>query len=126
MIKLCYQEYSTKVTFDAHREFLSRRGQSLGYYIGKALLATYQSQDLIVYEQMQAIKEAVPYDIALDIFDCITEDKVTKQELDDAMFRVDWIPTERDGDMGEPWTYELSKLATDYSKMYNSLAVKKK
>ena len=126
MLKLCYQEYSTKVTFDAHREFLSRQGQSLGYYIGKALLATINSQGLSVIEQMGPIKEAVPFDIALDIFDCLTDKSATKQILEDAMFRVDWIPTERDGDMSEPWTFELSKLATEYGKMYNSLTVKKK
>jgi hypothetical protein len=126
MIKLCYQEYSTKVTFDAHKEFLSRQGQSLGYYIGKALLATINSQGLGIVEQMAAVKEAVPYEVALDVFDCVTDKGATKQILDDAMFRVDWMPTEREGDYAEPWTFALSKLATEYGAMYNGLAVKKK
>ena len=127
MIKLCYQEYETKVTLDAHREFLKRQGNSLGYYIGKALLALYNApKGASVLERMQYVKEAVPFDVALDIFDVITEKRVTKEELEDAMWRVDWIPTEREGDIAEPWTYVLTNFATTYTEIYGEITVKKK
>ena len=126
MIKLCYQEYETSVTLASHREFLKRNGQSLGYYIGKALIAASSARGLDIVEQMQVIKEAVPFGVALDIFDVITDKEVSKDELEDAMFRVDWLPTDREGDMAEPWTFVLANFATEYSEIYKDITVKKK
>lgn len=126
MIKLCYKEYEAKVTLEAHREFLSRQGQSLGYYIGKALIAAAKGQGVSVVEQMQLIKEAVPFDVALDLFDVITDKNAEKAELEDAMWRVDWLPTDREGDISEPWTFVLADLATKYSSIYDEIHEKKK
>jgi len=126
MIKLCYQQYESSVTLAAHREFIKRQGNSLGYYIGKVIIAASSGQGQGVANQMALIAEAVPFGVALDIFDVVTDKNVSKEELEDAMFRVDWIPTERDGDMSEPWTFELARLAGEYSTIYNEISEKKK
>ncbi len=126
MIKLCYQKYETSVTLAAHREFLKRQGQSLGYYIGKTIIASASAQGAPLLQHMNTIVEAVPFGVALDMFDVITDKDVSKEELEDAMFRVDWIPTERDGDMSEPWPFVLATLAGEYSEIYNDIAEKKK
>jgi hypothetical protein len=126
MIKLCYQQYETSVTLGAHREFLKRQGNSLGYYIGKAIIAAASGQGGHPVPHMLSIAEAVPFGVALDIFDVITDKGVSKEELEDAMFRVDWSPTKRDGDMSEPWTFVLAKLAGEYGEIYNEIAEKKK
>ncbi len=126
MIKLCYQQYETSVTLAAHREFLKRQGHSLGYYIGKTIIAAASGKDGGVANQMATIAEAVPFGVALDIFDVITDKEVSKEELEDAMFRVDWVPTNRDGDMSEPWTFVLARLAGEYSEIYNDITEKKK
>lgn len=126
MIKLCYQKYDTSVNLAAHREFLKRQGHSLGYYIGKAIIASAEGVDSGVAVQMSNIAEAVPFGVALDIFDVITDKGVPKEEIEDAMFRVDWIPTDRNGDMSEPWTFVLARLAGEYSEIYNDITEKKK
>ena len=126
MIKLCYQQYESSVTLAAHREFLKRQGNSLGFYIGKTIIAAAGGQGLGVAQQMSAIAEAIPFGVALDIFDVVTDKGVSKEEIEDAMFRVDWIPTERDGDMSEPWTFVLAKFAGEYSEIYNEITEKKK
>ena len=126
MIKLCYQQYESSVTLAAHREFLKRQGHSLGYYIGKVIIAAAGGRDTGVANQMSAIAEAVPFGVALDIFDVITDKSVSKEEIEDAMWRVDWIPTERDGDMSEPWPFVLATLAGEYSEIYNEITEKKK
>jgi hypothetical protein len=126
MIKLCYQEYEANVTLAAHREFLKRQGHSLGYYIGETIIASAESAELGVAVQMSNIAKAVPFLVALDIFDCVTDKSITKEELEDAMFRVDWMPTDRDGDLSEPWTFVLAKFAGEYSQIYNEITEKKK
>ena len=127
MIKLCYLEYETRLTLGDYREFEKRTGNSLGFYLGEAFNAFSLSEGKSLLARMQAIKSVVPFHIALDIFDCITIDDVTKQELEDAMWRVDWIPTERDGEASEPWTAVLIDYAIgEFTDSMKDLIVKKK
>lgn len=54
------------------------------------------------------------------------EDKsVPLAEIEDAMFRVGWMPTDEDGDMCEPWPLVVVMIATDVSEYYSALDKKK-
>lgn len=127
MIKLCYQEYETSLTLGDFREFEKRQGNSLGFYLGEAANAFFLTEGQSAMSRMQAIKRAVPFHVALDIFDCVTDKGVTKQILEDAMWRVDWIPTERDGEMSEPWTAVLVDYALNgFTQYMTEITVEKK
>ena len=67
-------------------------------------------------------------DVAAKLFHCliVQEDKsIPLAEIEDAMFRVSWMPTDNDTDMCEPWPMVMLQLAIDVSSYYAELDKKK-
>ena len=48
------------------------------------------------------------------------------EEIEDAMFHVGWMPTDREGDMSEPWPIVMVLLASDVNAYFEELTSKKK
>ncbi len=87
-----------------------------------------KQNDLSVLNRIIKVTELVPFDVAATLFHSIIDKSlnVPLDEIRDGMYRVGWLPTEREGDMGEPYAYVLIKLAYDFNEQMMQEEPKKK
>lgn len=86
-------------------------------------------QKLSVASRMRAFYEACPFDVGAQAFHALikAENKsIPLSEIEDAMFRVGWRATEREGDISEPWPLVLVTTAYKIDKFFEQLEDKHK
>ncbi len=115
MIKLCYKEYDYKVNLAACKSFYEQTGTDLQHtlllYLGACQKST--GQDLI--ERMATFHNVCSFDKAAKLIHCLIKQEDTSiplAEIEDAMFRVSWTPTDQDSDLCQPWPLIMLDIAS--------------
>ena len=116
-VKLCYKTYPVEMTLGAMKKFTDATGQDLWVTLLKLLNENELCKDgeTSILQRMIRLTELVPFEVAANIFYSMIDKSlhVSLEEIRDGMARVGWLPTERDGDMGEPYAFVLLQLAYD-------------
>lgn len=123
-IKLCYKTYQVNPTLGAMKQFHDETGQDFWTTLLSVILeaekckqegASVLDRLVRVSKALELKPNAVAFDVAANLFHCLIDKSlnIPLSEIRDGMFRCGWLPTDRDGDMGEPYTYVIQKLAYD-------------
>jgi hypothetical protein len=120
-MRLCYKEYPYKMSLGAMKQFKQATGKDLWCTLLQFMECYAESADQSLVARMRKLYEVVDFETASHIFHSLirAEDKsIPLIEIEDAMFKVGWLPTERDGDMSEPWPFVLVPLAHEINKQF--------
>jgi len=125
---LCYKQYNYKLNLAACKSFYEQTGKDLNYTLLRYLEACRDGSNNDVVSRLRVLFGLESFAIIAKLLHCLVaqEDKsIPLIEIEDAMFRVGWMPTDSDGDMSEPWPLVVAMLATDISEYYANLDKKK-
>ena len=120
-MKLCYKEYPYKMTLGAMKQFKQNTSKDLWCTLLQFMECYAESKDDSLVARMRKLYDVVDFETASHIFHSLirAESKdIPLQEIEDAMFKVGWLPTERPGDMSEPWPLVLVPLAHEINKQF--------
>ena len=121
MLKLCYKEYPYKMSLGAMKQFKQSRGKDLWCTLLQFMECYSESKEESILSRMRKLYEVVDFETASHVFYSLirAENKeVPLVEIEDAMFKVGWLPTDREGDMSEPWPYVLAAVAFEINKQF--------
>jgi hypothetical protein len=129
MIKLCYKEYSYKMSLKACKVFFEQTGLDLQTVFMRYIVACAESKDDSVMARMVRMSEIYTRNIACKALHAVIsqEDKsIPLAEIEDATYRVSWMPNEKEDDISEPWPMVMLDLALQINEYFASgLSVKK-
>ena len=86
------------------------------------------SADDPILTRIRKVYEVVDFETAAYLFHSMikTEDKsIPLSEIEDSMFKVGWLPNEREGDMSDPWPLVMVKVAHDINSQFSESLKKK-
>ena len=129
MIKLCYKEYGYKVTLSACKSFYEQTGTDLQHTLLMYLDACHQSAGQGLLERMATFHNVCSFDKAAKLIHCLIkqDDKsISIAEIEDAMFRVSWTPTDQDSELCQPWPLVMLDIATQVNDYFAENLPKKK
>jgi hypothetical protein len=129
MIKLCYKEYDFKVNLAACKSFYEQTGTDLQHTLLLYLDANVKSVGQGLLERMTTYHGVCKFDIAAKLMHCLIKQKhdgIPLAEIEDAMFRVSWTPTEQTTELCEPWPLVMLGLATQVNDYFADNLPKKK
>lgn len=128
MIKLCYKEYEFKITLGACKYFFEQTGKDLQHSLLLYLEACATSKDMEMISRLRLFHGLLSFKDASILFYSVIKqasDGVSLAEIQDAMYRVSWMPTESDDGLCEPWPLIMVSLATEANEYFNQIAKKK-
>ena len=128
MIKLCYKEYDFKLNLDACKYFSEKTGKDLNSCLMGYLQACQDTVGMPMLERLKFFFDVEKFPVMAVAFHAVIKQKqnnVPLSEIEDAMFRVNWLPNETDSDMCEPWALVAVDLATQVSEYYSLMDKKK-
>lgn len=123
MIKLCYKSYPYKMTLGAMKKFKQATGKDLWYSLLRFIECYAESDGDSTFVRLRKLYEIIDFETASHIFYSLinAEDKsVPLEEIEDGMFKVGWMPTDRDGDMSEPWPLVLVVVAHEINRQFEA------
>lgn len=129
MIKLCYKEYDYKVNLAACKSFYEQTGTDLQHTLLLYLGACNKSMGQELIERMATFHNVCSFDKAAKLIHCLIKQKDTSiplAEIEDAMFRVSWTPTDQDSDLCQPWPLVMIDIATQINDYFADNLPKKK
>jgi len=122
MFKLCGKEYNSKMSLEAMKKFKQSTGKDLWCLLITMIEVFATTSESSVLERMRLLYEACDFETASLAFHSLcTSESTPLDEIQDGMFRVGWMPTEREGDITEPWPLILVMLAYDVDKQFNQI-----
>jgi hypothetical protein len=125
---LCYKQYDYKLNLAACKSFYEQTGKDLNYTLLCYLEAARETVKLNTVSRLRHFFGLESFDVIAKMLHCMIkqEDKsIPLAEIEDAMFRVGWMPTDEDGDMCEPWPLVVMLVATQVSEYYSEMDKKK-
>lgn len=128
MIKLCYKEYPYKLNLAACKAFYQETGKDLTYVLMRYLEACVDTKGMEAIERLRHFSGLETMETISKLFHCLIKQEnktIPLVELQDAMFRVSWMPTNEDTDLCEPWPLVVVDLATQVNEYYSELDKKK-
>lgn len=128
MIKLCYKEYDYKLNLSACKSFYEQTGKDLTYVLMRYLEACRDTVEMQSIERLRHFFGLEPFEDISKLFHCLIKQEnknIPLAEIQDAMYRVSWMPTDDDGDMCEPWPLVVVDLAVKVNEYYAQLDKKK-
>lgn len=128
MIKLCYKEYPYKMSLGAMKEFKKATGKDLWHTLLSMIEVYIATEESPLITRLRALYETLDFETAAYAFHCLIKQEnksIPLSEIEDSMFRVGWMPTDRDGDASEPWPFVMVKLAYDIDSHFSELGKKK-
>lgn len=128
MIKLCFKEYPYKLNLAACKEFYEQTGKDLTYVLMRYLEACMGTAGMNSVERLRHFLGLEPAEDISKLFHCLIKQEnksIPLAEIQDAMFRVSWMPTDEDTDLCEPWPLVVVDLATQVNEYYSQLDKKK-
>jgi len=128
MIKLCYKEYPYKLTLAARKAIHEQTGKNLTYTLMRYLEACRDTIDMQAIERLRHFFGLESFEVISKLFHCLIKQEnksIPIAEIQDAMYRVSWMPTDDDGDMCEPWPLVVVDLSTQVNEYYAQLDKKK-
>ncbi len=109
------------MSLGAMKQFKQATGKDLWCTLLQFMEVYAESKDESLVVRMRKLYEIVDFETAAHLFHSLirTEDKsIPLEEIEDAMFKVGWLPTDRPGDMSEPWTFVLVPIAHEINKQF--------
>lgn len=129
MIKLCYKTYEYKLNLSACKYFHEKTGLDLQYTLLSFIEACRSSSKMDYLDRLNVFHGIIPFKDASILFYSLIKEydsSIPLSEIEDAMFRVSWIPSKADdADLCQPWPLVLVDLATQVSEYYAELDKKK-
>lgn len=129
MIKLCYKTYEYKLNLSACKFFHEKTGMDLQHTLMLFLDACRKSQKMEYIERLSLFHGLMSFKNASYLFYSVIKEadsSIPLCEIEDAMFRVSWIPaTVDDAELCQPWPLVLVDLATQVSDYYSQMDKKK-
>jgi len=131
MIKLCYKEYPFKISLAACKAFFDATGKDLQCILLMYLQACKDSMDIEnLVDRMTFYHKVCDFQTASYAIYCLaqTENKsIPLAEIQDGMFRVSFLPSDRSDELSEPWPLVMTDIATQvYDYFSENMPVKKK
>ena len=128
MIKLCYKEYPFKISLAACKSFFDKTGQDLQYIFLMYLDECKKTSGVDDLERMKLFYNVCTFETASHaIHALITDDSIPMAEIQDAMYRVSWLPSDRSDNMNEPWPLVMLDIAVQINDYFSiNMPVKKK
>lgn len=125
--KLCYKSYDCKPSLGAMKAFKDATGldmwSTLVRYMGTFTSSVAEGLPIeVALERLAGILDFVN---SAQLFYCIAKQSnsvLTIDEIEDAMFHVGILKSERDSDMSEPYPFVMYKLALDVNEYHMQLA----
>lgn len=120
-MKLCYKEYPYKMSLGAMKQFRQETGKDLWCSLLQFIECYASTEGEPIVTRLRKLYEMLDFETASHCFHALikAEDKsIPLIEIEDAMFRVGWLPTDRDGDMSEPWPLVLVVVAHEINKQF--------
>ena len=117
------------MTMGSMRQFKDRTGLDLWSTLINVWHAMDINRDAAILTRLKNVYEVCDFDTAAEVLHCLikAENKnIPLEEIRDSMFRVGWIPVEIDGEMQQPWSYVLYKVALDVNQQFETENNKKK
>lgn len=125
---LCYKSYDFKLNLAACKSFYEQTGKDLNHTLLRYLEACRETVGMDSISRLTHFHGLESFDVISKMLHCLIkqEDKsIPLAEVQDAMFRVGWIPTDNDDEMSEPWPLMVVHIATQVSDYYKDLDKKK-
>lgn len=128
IVNLCYKQYDAKMSLEAMKNFKAATGKDLWFTLLSFIESYIELDGQSALSKCTKLMGIVDFETAAQAFYCMikTEKKeIPLEEIEDAMFRVGWLPTDRDGDLSEPWPLIMYKLACDTHEQFEGKEAKK-
>jgi hypothetical protein len=128
MIKLCYKEYDYKITLGACKYFHEQTGKDLQHSLLLYLEACAITRDMESISRLRYFHGLLSFKDASILFYSVikqTESNIPLAEIQDAMYRVSWMPTESEDGLCEPWPLIMLELSTEANTYFSQIAKKK-
>lgn len=128
MIKLCYKEYPYKFNLDACKKFFDDTGQDLHHVMIKYLNVNQKYIGSSYLDRMEDLMSVADFLTVSKLLHCVIQQEnnsIPLAEIQDAMYRVGFLPSESDNEMCQPWPFVMVKLANDLYTYYGQLDKKK-
>lgn len=125
---LCFKEYNYKLNLAACKSFYEQTGKDLNYTLLRYLNSCRESAKADTATRLQMMFGLEDFAVIAKLLHClITQEhqEVPLEEIEDAMFRVGWMPTNSDTGKCEPWPLVVTLIATQVSEYYSLLDKKK-
>ena len=120
---LCYKHYPYKMSLAAMKQFKQATGKDLWCTLLQFLECWNDSKGDSPLTRCRKAYELVDFETASHVFHSMiqAEDKsIPLVEIEDAMFRLGWLPNERDGNMSDPWVLVMVKLGHEINKQFDT------
>jgi len=128
MIKLCYKEYPYKINLSACKVFYEQTGKDLTYTLMRYLQACRDTAKMDTLKRLEYFFGLEKFDVMAKAFHCLIKQEnksIPLAEIEDAMFRVNWLPNEEDSNLCEPWPLVAVELAAEINDYYSQMSKKK-
>lgn len=125
---LCYKQYDYKLNLAACKMFYEQTGKDLNYTLLRYLEACRETVKLDTVSRLRHFFGIEDFETIAKLIHCLIKQEqkdIPLAEIEDAMFRVGWMPTDKDGDLCEPWPMVIIQIATQVSSYYSELDKKK-
>lgn len=109
------------MSLGAMKQFKQATGKDLWCTLLQFMERYALTKDESIVSRMKKLYETVDFETASHLFHSLIraeDNSIPLIEIEDAMFKVGWLPTERDGDMSEPWPLVLVVIAHEINKQF--------
>ena len=121
MIKLCYKSYQYKMSLGAMKQFKAATGKDLWCTLLQYMECWTVNAGDPALIRLRKLYEMVDFDTASHLFHSLirAEDKAFYlEEIEDGMFKVGWMSTDRPSDMSEPYPLVLLQVAHEINEQF--------
>ena len=121
MISLCYKQYPYKMSLAAMKQFKQATGKDLWCTLIQFLECWHDSAGKSQLTRARKAYEVVDFETASHVFHSLiqAEDKsIPLIEIEDAMFKVGWLPNDHTGNMSDPYPLVLVALGHAINKQF--------
>tara|TARA_R110002153_G_scaffold141757_1_gene292912 strand:+ start:529 stop:924 length:396 start_codon:yes stop_codon:yes gene_type:complete len=128
MINLFYKEYEYKITLGACKYFFEQTGKDLQHSLLLYLEASVTSVGMEPISRLRMFHNLMTFKDASVLFYAVIKQSgasIPLAEIQDAMYRVSWLPTESEDGLCEPWPVVMLELATEANTYFSQIAKKK-
>ena len=117
------------MSLGAIKQFKQATGKDLWFVLISFIEAYGDSIDLDSISRMRYLFSIIDFEDAAQLFYALIKQEnksIPLSEIEDAMFRVGWLPNENTDDLSNPWPLVMVVLAHDVDSAFKELPVKKK
>ena len=106
IVNLCYKQYDAKMSLEAMKNFKAATGKDLWFTLLSFIESYVSLEGQGPLPKCTKLYGIVDFETGAQAFHCMIKSQqkeIPLAEIEDAMFRVGWLPTDREGELSEPW-----------------------